>query len=115
MQQKRLYFNSYQYIVSDGMYVQGDSSRIQDVQKSGYRKLRGGNGTYLMVRPVNVRMYFNDAEGRTYILGGYEAKETILNYYGKSRISKKLVEQCVSDIANGNIEVFYINLTIRFI
>ena len=74
------------YIPSESMSVQGKKDEI-------YREQGGGNGNWLLTRKSDVLV-----DGKSY-------RTFVLEHYGKSKLTAKLVDKFREDVANGKIKL----------
>ena len=82
-----------EYVKSESMVVQGKRNEVYkrygkewDIREQGR-----GNGNWLLTKKSDVLV-----NGRSY-------RNFVLEYYGKSRLTKKLVDMFIEDVNNGKI------------
>ena len=83
------------YIPSESMSVQGKKDEsIKDMGKNwNIREQGGGNGNWLLTRKSDVLV-----DGKSY-------RTFVLEHYGKSKLTAKLVDKFREDVANGKIKL----------
>ena len=91
------------YIPSESMSVQGKKDEIYKRYGKDWniREQGGGNGNWLLTRKSDVLV-----DGKSY-------RTFVLEHYGKSKLTAKLVDKFREDVANGKIKgLIEINLSI---
>ena len=78
------------YIPSESMSVQG---KKDEIYKRNIREQGGGNGNWLLTRKSDVLV-----DGKSY-------RTFVLEHYGKSKLTAKLVDKFREDVANGKIKL----------
>lgn len=87
------------YEPSKTVEIQGKYEKTIRYQEQGYYIKEERNGYYVLVKPVKVWVTIgNDSEERTFNMKG-----DICEFYGRGRISIKLLERFQQDVANGRI------------
>ena len=83
------------YVESRSMTVQGKREEIYkrygrewSIQEQG-----GGNGNWLLTKPSDV------------LVNGESYRSFVLDYYGRHRLTKKLVDQFIKDVESGKIDL----------
>ncbi len=83
------------YVESESMSIQGKWDAI--VKKYGMKwnikPLGGGNGNWLLTKKSDV------------LVNGKSYRNFVLNYYGRSKLTKKLVDKFRKDVENGKIKI----------
>ena len=84
------------YIPSESMSVQGKKDEIYKRYGKDWniREQGGGNGNWLLTRKSDVLV-----DGKSY-------RTFVLEHYGKSKLTAKLVDKFREDVANGKIKLF---------
>ena len=80
------------YIPSESMSVQGKKDEIYK-RYWNIREQGGGNGNWLLTRKSDVLV-----DGKSY-------RTFVLEHYGKSKLTAKLVDKFREDVANGKIKL----------
>ncbi|WP_240937099.1 hypothetical protein, partial [Megasphaera hexanoica] len=83
------------YIPSESMSVQGKKDEIYKRYGKDWniREQGGGNGNWLLTRKSDVLV-----DGKSY-------RTFVLEHYGKSKLTAKLVDKFREDVANGKIKL----------
>lgn len=83
------------YIESESMTIQGKWDTIvkQYGKEWTIKPLGGGNGNWLLTKKSDVQV-----NGKSY-------RDFVLDHYGKSRLTKELVEKFREDVGNGKIKL----------
>lgn len=83
------------YIESKSMSVQGKKSEIfkRYGKEWNIREQGGGNGNWLLTQKSDVLV-----DGKSY-------RDFVLNYYGKSKLTKNLADKFIEDVENNKIEL----------
>ena len=81
------------YVESESMTVQGKRDEIYKRygKEWNIREQGGGNGNWLLTKKSDVLV-----EGKSY-------RSFVLDYYGKSRLTKNLVNKFIEDVENGKV------------
>ena len=87
---------------SDSIEHQGNKRSIERFREKGYNIVSEKNGFYVLNKPAKVILVGGCGENGTYI---HDAKDQILQYYGRRRISEKLVKEFKKDFDNGVISI----------
>ncbi len=87
------------YIESDKIETQGKRQEIQKYLDNGYYIKEDRNGYWVLVRTAKVQVTLTNSYGTK----TFNVKDAILRYYGRERITDKLVNQFESDINSGKI------------
>lgn len=90
------------YQPSDFIERQGTYSSIERYLKNGYHVQVNRNGYWLLVCPSKVIVAVNCGAYGTYT---YDMKNSILEFYDRSKISAKLVETFKKDVVDGRITI----------
>lgn len=83
------------YITSESRTVQGKRAEIYRKYGNEWniKEQGGGNGNWLLTKKSDVLV-----DGKSY-------RNFVLNHYGKSRLTEKLVDMFREDLTNGTIEL----------
>lgn len=85
------------YAESESMTVQGKRDEIYKKYGDGrgwnIRELGGGNGNWLLTQKSDVLV-----DGKSY-------RSFVLEHYGKSRLTEKLVDKFREDVKNGEVKI----------
>lgn len=88
------------YQDSNTIEHQGNRASIDRYLKDGYYIKERRNGYWVLVKPAKVWVTIgNDSVRRT-----FNMKEDICNYYGRERISQKLIKTFEEDSISGKIK-----------
>ena len=91
------------YQPSDTTVAQGNN--ISTLEKMGYYKKQGGNGTYRMVKPSCVTLEYEvNGDG---VIHSSSVKELIRDAYSISRVTEKQSRQFLRDVIDGKIVLDY--------
>lgn len=90
------------YQASDFIERQGTYHSIERYLKNGYYVQVNRNGYWLLVRPSKVIVAVNCGKHGNYI---YDMKNSILEFYNRSKISEKLIETFKKDVVDGRITI----------
>lgn len=91
-----------QYVPSDSIGHQGNKRSIDHYLRKGYYVKEQRNGFWLLIRPAKVMVTGYCGDNGNYT---HNMKDGILEYYGRARISQKLIGIFRQDFANGNLSV----------
>lgn len=88
------------YQNSDSIEHQGNRDSIQRYLNNGYYIKESRNGYWVLVKPSKVLVTIgNESKRKT-----FNMKEDICNYYGRIRISQKLIKTFEEDAKKGKIK-----------
>ena len=87
------------YFPSDKIETQGNRQEIQKYLDNGYYIKEDRNGYWVLVKTAKVQVTLTNSYGTK----TFDVKGDILSYYGRERITEKLVNQFQNDINNGKI------------
>ena len=87
------------YEPSNSVEVQGSYEKTKRYTQKGYYIKISRNGNYLLVKPVRVWVIV----GNKTIKQTFNLKREICDYYGKTRISFKLLERFQKEAEEGKI------------
>lgn len=81
------------YVESESMSVQGKRDEVyrRYGKEWNIREQGGGNGNWLLTQKSDVLV-----DGRSY-------RSFVLEHYGKSRLTQKLVDRFIEDVKNGKV------------
>ncbi|RHQ92669.1 hypothetical protein DWX83_04745 [Ruminococcus sp. AF21-42] len=81
------------YVESESMSVQGKRDEVyrRYGKEWNIREQGGGNGNWLLTKKSDVLV-----DGRSY-------RSFVLEHYGKSRLTQKLVDRFIEDVKNGKV------------
>lgn len=91
------------YFPSESMCFQGTQKKLEKKLKEGYYQRSGSNGSYILVKPAEAKI-FAKADGREIVL---DASEEIKRIYNVGRVSEKRLDMLVESIQSGKKEAFY--------
>lgn len=91
------------YEESDNISYQGNRRQIQRYLDKGYYVKEERNGYWVLIKPAAVRVVLESEDGHR---ASFNIKQDILDYYGKVRISPKLVEKFTKECNNGKIHFY---------
>lgn len=92
------------YEPSDSIEMQGKYEKIQKYKKQGYYIKEERNGYWVLVKSARVLVTLTNSNcAKTFSM-----KEDILEYYGRKRISEKLLDKFRADVDSGKI-IFKMN------
>ena len=94
-------FKGIVYERSDTIEKQGKRSSIEKYLKNGYYIKDERNGYWVLVKPSRVIVTVKSSVSTQNI----NLKQEILDFYCKSRISEKQIENFVKDIENGKVSI----------
>ena len=89
------------YEPSDSLVAQGKNVGKQ--RKKGFYEKHGGNGTYRMVKPSKVTLYF-EVNGKQHYSS---VKELIREAYSISRVGETHANRFFNDLKSGKIKLKY--------
>lgn len=92
---------NYYFEPSETVEKQGNRSSIDPYLKRGYYINKGRNGYWVLVKPARVLVTIGDSK----VSKTFNMKDDIRTYYGKSRISTKMVERFVEDVEKNKIKI----------
>lgn len=87
------------YFPSDTIETQGNRQEIQKYLDKGYYIKEDRNGYWVLVKTAKVQVTLKNSYG----CKTFNVKDAILSYYGRERVTEKLVNQFQNDINNGKI------------
>lgn len=87
------------YEPSNSVEVQGSYEKTERYTRKGYYTKISRNGYYLLIKPVRVLV----TVGNETIKQTFNFKREICEYYGKTRISFKLLERFQKEAEEGKI------------
>jgi len=90
---------SVNYFPSDTIETQGNRQEIQKYLDNGYYIKEDRNGYWVLVKTAKVQVTLTNSYGSK----TFNVKDAILLYYGRERITEKLVNQFQNDINSGKI------------
>ena len=90
------------YEASSSLEIQGNRSKVEKYLDNGYYIRESRNGYWLLVKPAKVYVTLKKDNKNLKINIKYE----ICDYYGKSRISKKLYLKFLEDANKENIKFY---------
>lgn len=93
---------SVSYEQSDTIEMQGKRKDIEKHLRNGYHVKEDRNGYWVLTKPAKVLVEV-EISGETKIIN---MKNEIVDHYGKTRISKSLVETFSKDVSNGKVNVY---------
>lgn len=81
------------YVASESKPVQGKRAEVYRIYGKDWniREQGGGNGNWLLTKKSDV------------LVDGESYRSFVLEYYGKSRLTQKLVDQFIEDVKNGKV------------
>ena len=81
------------YVESESMSVQGKRDEVyrRYGKEWNIREQGGGNGNWLLTKKSDVLV-----DGRSY-------RSFVLEHYGESRLTQKLVDRVIEDVKNGKV------------
>lgn len=88
------------YEPSDNIEKQGKYEKIKKYEKLGYYIKEERNGYWVLVKAAKVLVTLTNSK----CTHTFNMKSDILNYYGKQKISKNLVDTFRDDVGNGKIK-----------
>ena len=90
------------YEGADSIEMQGKRRDIEKYLNAGYYRKEERNGYWVLVKAAQLNVTINNS---SYTMT-FNMKANVCNYYGKSRISKSLVDRFKQDIEDGEISIF---------
>lgn len=87
------------YQASNTREKQGNREKIQKYLNDGYYVKEERNGYWVLVKPVRVMVTIGNGKTKR----TFNMKRDICDYYGKTRISYKLLERFQKDARSGKI------------
>ena len=90
-----------EYVEGEKVKVQGNAEEVRSYEDKGFRKKRGGRGTFLMEKPADAEIHY-ELNGEEYV--DYE-KDLIKDYYNKKRISNSLTKKFEKECLSGKVNV----------
>ena len=84
-----------EYIPSESMTTQGKRSEVYKMYGNEWNisEEGGGNGNWLLTKKSDV------------LVNGTSYRAFVLNHYGRSKLTKKLVDTFRKDVESGNIQL----------
>ena len=89
------------YEPSQSVLAQG--KQVDKMEKRGYNRVRGGNGTFIMGLPAKVTLIF-EVDGKTM---SSSVRSLICDTYSISRLSEKHADRFFKDVTSGKIKLQY--------
>lgn len=89
------------YDPSDSIEIQGKRDKISTYLDDGYYVKESRNGYWLLVRTARVLVTLSNVYGKKV----FNLKGDILDYYGKKKISKTMIENFKNDVNSGAISI----------
>ena len=90
------------YQLSSSMELQGKYCSIERYLRDGYYIKESRNGYWLLVRPSEVLVTAHCGKNGSFV---HDMKYGILNHYGRSRITEKLINTFKNDFLSGKIKI----------
>ena len=90
------------YQLGSSMELQGKYCSIERYLKDGYYIKESRNGYWLLIRPSELLVTAHCGKNGSFV---HDMKYDILRYYGRSRITEKLINTFKNDFLNGNIKI----------
>lgn len=89
------------YEPSQSVLAQG--KEVNTMEKRGYNKIRGGNGTYIMGLPPKITLYF-EVDGKRM---SASVKSLIREIYSPKRLTEKQANRFFQEVKSGKIKLQY--------
>ena len=102
---EKLTFFDVSYEKNHTIAPQGNRDSISKYLRNGYYVVYEQNGFWILNKSSRVMVYLKDTKGNEHAV---DMKKDIINYYGKPKISDKIVETFKNDARTGKI-IFYLD------